>query len=551
MTSKDSEYSQLLDQMLGLYTQENQFLEFKMNFVEVDRLGQYISALSNGACLQNQEKGYLFMGIDDDTHDIKGSTFNYLTQKALGNQDLELYLRRMVEPRIDFKFEDFQYNGETRIVVLSVPAAEGAPTTYKKIPYIRINSQTTSLLPYTDWLRTIYNSQTDWTKQIVEEATLEDLDPDALRIAKEGYLQRFPNYADEAPNWDTTTFLDKARLTINGKITRTTLLLVGKPESVHLLNHISQIVWRLQSEEETASDIFTIPYLLSTDNLLHRIRNYRIKIFPQNSLIPADVWKYDIESILEALYNCIAHQDYTLNRRVVVTEHPDELIFSNYGSFFEGRFEDYFTGTKTPTKYRNPFLTQAMVNLKMIDTQGYGIHKIFQSQRKRFLPMPQYEQAEFNQVILHIPGAVLNADYSRLLMEHADITLTEAYLLDRVQRRLPITADALKMLRKKQLVEGRASSLFISSSVAQITKQKAQYSKNKGLDDNYYKQLILKAIEDNGTMSRQEINDLLWTKLPEILTPEQKTHKISYLLAILRKAGKIQQAPKKLWVVKL
>lgn len=545
----NTDYSQLLQQVLQEYNTENRFVEFKSNYQEINALGRYISALSNGACLDNKDYGYLFFGVDDSSHEVKGTTFDIAQTKAVGNENAELYLRRMITPKLAFRVEDFIYQNGKRVVVVIIPAASGEPTTYMQKPYIRVNSQTTELSPYIDWLRTIYNSKDDWTKVIIPEATIHDLDPKAIFQAKEGYKSRFPQYAKEVDQWSDSTFLDKAKLTINGQITRAALLLIGKEESAHYLDHIAQIVWRLQTEEENAGDIYSVPFLLSANALLQRIRNYRIKIYPRNSLIPAEVWKYDTESILEALYNCIAHQDYTRNGRIVVTEHKDELVFTNQGTFFEGSYEDYYEGTRTPNKYRNPFLVQAMVNLKMIDTQGYGIHKIFLSQRNRYLPMPEYDKSVKDQVVLHMPGAVINPDYSVLLFEKADINLTEAYLLDRVQRHEPVSDEGLELLRRKKLVEGRKSALFISSSVAKITKQKAQYSKNKGLDDDYYKQLILRAIEDNGTMGRQEITELLWVKLPEVLTDKQKSSKIANLLSSLRAAGKIKVAPKKQWVI--
>jgi ATP-dependent DNA helicase RecG len=163
--------------------------------------------------------------------------------------------------------------------------------------------------------------------------------------------------------------------------------------------------------------------------------------------------------------------------------------------------------------------------------------------------MPWYDKSELDKVVLHVPGTVIDADYSLLLYENTDITLTEAYLLDRVQRKEVISDEALALLRKKKLVEGRKNSLFISNKVAKITKQKAIYSRNKGLDDDYYKNLILQAIRDNGSMSRRDITDLLWDKLPEILEDAQKSSKIANLLTALRKAEKIMKAPKKLWVL--
>lgn len=98
-----------------------------------------------------------------------------------------------------------------------------------------------------------------------------------------------------------------------------------------------------------------------------KICNYRFKIYPNNTLIPIEVCKYDEKIILEALHNCIAHQRYQSNCRIIVTEKEECLEFWNAGDFFEGKYEDYIKGIKTPKKYRNPFLVQAMVNIKIID----------------------------------------------------------------------------------------------------------------------------------------------------------------------------------------
>lgn len=546
MAMDNEQYTALLKEQLERYDDETRHLEFKSNYQDEDRLGKYISALSNGACLSNLEYGYLFFGVNDATHEVAHTKFDYAHAKV-GNQDLELYLRQMISPKINFKIEEFLYEEKERVVVFVIPAATGEPTTWKGKPYVRVNSQTTELTPYTDWLRTIYNSQVDWTKVIVEDATLDDLDEEAIKLAKEGYAKRHPEYAKDMETWSLATFLDKAKITINGKVTRTALLLLGKEESAHHLNHIAQIVWRLQTDEETAGDIYTIPFLLSANRLLGRIRNYRIKIYPRNSLVPAEIWKYDTESILEATYNCIAHQEYARNARIVVRETTRELVFTNQGSFYEGKYEDYFEGNKTPENYRNPFLVQAMVNLKMIDTQGYGIHKMFKSQRERYLPMPVYDKTDPDKVILHMPGMVIDKDYSLMLLENSDLTLTQAYLLDCVQRKAYISDSAFEMLKKMRLIEGRRNAFTISSKIAKVTQQKATYSKNKGMDDTYYKDFILEAIKHNGSMSRKDIVELLWDKLPEVLTESQKTSKIANLLTALRKGDKIILGAKKQW----
>ena len=306
---KNEKYTELLKEQIATLKKENRFLEFKSNHQDYNRLGKYISALSNGACLDHQDFGYLYFGVEDQTLQVKGTTFDVSKQKAEGNQSLEIYLRRMISPKITFEIDEFLFEGKLRIVVFIIPAAAKEPTCYMNKPYIRVDSHVTELTPYTDWMREIYMTDIDWSAQIIEGASIDSLDPTAIQEARKGYKERFPMLATESDSWSDEVFLDRAKLTINGQITRTTLLLVGKEESTHYLNHIAQIVWKCFQDGKTFGDIFYIPFLLSTTKVLNSIRNYRFKIYPQNSLIPAEVWKYDTNTILECMHNCIAHQN--------------------------------------------------------------------------------------------------------------------------------------------------------------------------------------------------------------------------------------------------
>ena len=86
--------------------------------------------------------------------------------------------------------------------------------------------------------------------------------------------------------------------------------------------------------------------------------------------------------------------------------------------------------------------------------------------------------------------------------------------------------------------------------MAGATGQKAEYTRNKGFDDEYYRDLIMKALEQHERMSRPEINALLMNKLPEALTEKQKLSKIGHLLTYLRQSGKIEIGDKKQWQLK-
>ena len=548
--SKDKEYTALLTKQIAVIGKEVRSLEFKSNYQDADRLGKYISALSNGACLDNEDYGYLYFGVEDETLKLLGTTFDVSRIKAKGNQNLEIFLRQYITPKIDFKIEEFHDESGKRYVVFIIPAAKGEPTCFMNIPYVRIDSSVSDLRPYTEWMRSIYNSQKDWTAEVIEDATMDDLDKDAIAKAREGYKQRFPNLAKECDGWDDKVFMDKACLTIGGKITRATLLLVGKETSAYKLNHIAQIVWKCFQDGQVFGDIYTIPFIRTTSELLGRIRNYRFKIYPKTSLIPAEVWKYDTESILEGMHNSIAHQNYEARARIIVTERQDSLIFQNDGNFYDGDYKQYITGEKTPKSYRNPALVKAMVNIKMIDTQGYGIHKMFQSQKNRYLPMPDYDLSTSNVVILNLPGAIIDENYSLMLLANQDLTLTDAVLLDQVQKGHPIASEAIAMLRKRKLIEGRIPHIYVSKNIAQATDQKVEYSKHKGLADKKCEALLLDSLKDHGSLSKQEIERLLWDLLSDQLDEKQKKTKVYNILRKLRESGQIineTKGNKSLW----
>ncbi len=545
----------LLEELVAQPT-ETEWVEFKLNrgSISNEQMGEYVSAMSNGATISNQPFGYLVWGVNDGTQAIAGTNFSFALAKQ-GNQNLELWLRNLLHPRINIEIFEFDYIGR-HIVLIRIPAARGEPTHFQKKAYIRIGSNKTDLRNFPDYIRIIYNSQEDWSARIIENATIDDLNPEAVSLALEKYKERNTrsSFFDQIDTWDLRSFLDKAKVTIKGKITNTAIILLGKEESSHfLLPSMAEITWKLETEEK-AYEHFGPPLLLNTSRVLQQIRNVKYKFFPDNELLSITVDKYDTRSILEAMNNCIAHQDYSLNSRIIVTEKIDKLIFSNAGNFFEGSPEDYTAGDKTPERYRNSWLANAMVNLGMIDRLGYGIHTIYLAQRKRFFPMPDYLLSERNKVILQIYGHAIDENYSKLLIERKDLPLDRIVLLDKVQKKQIITEKAATILRKDKLIEGRKPNYFVAASVAEATNDKASYIKNKAFDKAYYKDLIVEFIVKYKHASRDDIDNLIMDKLSDILNETQKRNKIRNLLYEMSKKDKIicnqsKSTAKPMWVL--
>lgn len=529
----------LLQQLINEW--ENELVEFKQvdESYPTSKIGQYFSALSNEANLHNHEKAWLIFGIDNTTRTVVGC--NYRKDKE-HLQSLKYQIAQGTEPSITFRDIHELHTEKGRVLLLEIPAApQGMPIAWNGHYYARAGESLTHLgLDKLDRIRQQVGSS-DWTAQIVPAATIKNLDPAALKKSREAFAHKYANRFElnEVLGWSDEVFLDRAKLTIDGQITRAALLLVGSSESTHYLSpYPAQLTWKLVGEER-AYEHFSPPFLLTTSLLYNKIRNVQLRILPANELVAIELAKYDQKIVLEALHNCIAHQDYSRHGRIIVTEYLDRLTLENLGSFYEGKPDDYVSGHKTPRKYRNPFLVQAMTELGMIDTMGYGIHEMYTGQARRYFPLPDYDLKEPQAVKMTIYGHIVDLAYTRMLIQKTDLTFDEIIALDRVQKHLQLPDEMIKHLRKEKLIEGRKPNFHVSAFVADATATQTDYIHTRAQDNAYYQKLIIDYLEKFHSASRKEIDKLLWTKLSDALDKTQKLKKIDNLLTHLRNKGEI------------
>lgn len=500
-----------------------------------DDIISYVSALAN------MEGGIFIIGVKDGTLDIVGIVDFHDYTPENGR-------RRILGKCTNLDSEGFQVESLTTsdsdktIWIFHVPRHRPRLPVYAHdTAWQRLEDSLVELRP--ERLSAILAEplgENDWSAKVVDGATLADLDLQALAKAREKFMEknRTASFASEIDGWDDLTFLDKAKVTIQGKITRAALLLLGRNESSHfLLPNPAQITWKLDTEEK-AYEHFAPPFLLTTTEVQRRIRNIKYKIFPDNYLLAAEVNKYETRVILEALHNCIAHQDYLAGARITVTEKVDRLIFENSGCFYDGKPEDYFFGDRTPRRYRNPWLAQAMVNLGMIDTVGHGIHSMLLSQRQRYFPLPDYAKSTPDQVVLEIFGYLIDENYTKLLLERQDLSLNKVILLDRIQKRQEITNDAAAKLRREGLIEGRKPHFFVSARIAKAMGAGAAHTRSRGLAKKKLKEFVLQHLRELGPTSRAELEELLFEMLPADLTKVKKQNKVKNLLSEMRATDK-------------
>ena len=549
------ELKEILAKLQSL-TAETEVVEFKeaANSYDFTKLGKYFSALSNEASLKGNHCAWLVFGVENKKHAIVGSMYRS-QRKDLDS--LKGEIANKTTNRITF-IEIHELNlPEGRVVMFQIPAApKGIPIAFDGHYYGRDGEELVPLnLEEIERIRAQSTTE-DWSAVIVPDATIEDLDEEAIRVARINFKNKFPEKASDVDLWDDEKFLNKAKVTIKSKITRTAILLLGKEESECLLNPVdAKIRWLLKDSKGNDKDysIEGCPMLLAVDKIYAKIRNLKYRYIKDGTLFPDEVGQYEPFTIREAINNCIAHQDYTKHGRINVIEMEDQLIFTNYGSFIPGSVERVVKEDAPEEHYRNRFLAAAMFNLKMVDTAGGGIRKIFNFQRERFFPMPDYDLSE-GKVKVTIMGKVLDLEYAHLLAENKDLLLEEIIMLDKVQKKLPLTEFEEKRLKTRKLIEGRKPNYFIGIRVAQKTGQKATYSKNKAFDKAYYLDLIVKAINEHKSLNRNEVDELLWKKLPDWMTDKQRKTKINHLLSELRtknilvNESGIDTKPK--WVIK-
>ncbi|MGC4057084.1 MAG: putative DNA binding domain-containing protein [Chitinophagaceae bacterium] len=507
----------------------------------------YVSAIAN------MKGGALVIGVEDTTLDIVGiQDFSVYTAESL---KLRLIKECVYLSDEGLDIEEVKSDDTNKTVwIIHIPKHQfRLPVIAHKKRWQRIGDSLVEMQQSRlDAILNEVKSSEDWTAVVVSGASFSDLDPIAIEKARKEYVKRNPKYADEIDSWDDSKFLDKAKLTIKGGITRTALILLGKEESEHFLGSFVKIRWNLKtvSGEDKDFEIFSIPFILNVDEVYKKIRNLRYRYLRDGTLFPDEVLRYDPFNIREPLNNAIAHQDYTKGARINIVEFEDDhLVFSNYASFLPKSVRDVVLSDTPEEVYRNPFLVEAMKNLDMIETQGGGIRKIFNIQSRRFFPLPDYDLSE-GKVKVTIVGKVLDEDFARILVKNPDLSLSDIMLLDKVQKKQQLTDIEFKYLKKLGLIEGRRPNVFLAYKVIEPVNNEAlkqEYIANRSFDDEYFKELILKYIKKSEQVKRGSLDDFIMPKLSAVLTEKQKKAKVTNLLSALRMAGKIKNTGYGTW----
>lgn len=545
MTSKE-----LQQYLLREFPQENARCEWKEmknlknSFAgdEKDDVISYVSAIAN------MEGGHLVIGVQDKTLEIVGtdlSKFNLNAQSAAW---------KLIEHCTNLSSEGLSIDEYTTedthktVWIIHIPKhLPRRPVYAHKKAWQRIEDSLVEMTP--ERLAAILEEPVfaakDWSAEIVPNATIADLDELAIAKArimfKKVHSSNIP--AEEIDAWTVEDFLSNSGIMVDGKLTRAAIILLGKTVSAFKLRPaVVEVTWTLRDEHQDVVDYehFTVPFILTVDKILSKIHNLTMRELPGGTLFPETMKQYDDYTIREALHNAIAHQDYTLQQRISFVENPGWLYYANGGSFIPGTLQKALE-TKGPQRhFRNECLCRAMVNFNMIDTVSRGIKKMFNEQRRRHFPMPDYEIDMLNKEVgVTIYGNTINEKYTQLLKDNDTLTLEDCILLDAVQKGHRISEENVLALLNRGLLEGDTSEYSISLDLAKKTKQLPDYTRNRGLDKAKLQQMILQYLQNASSAGakRDAIFDYLKDVLPKTKTIEQQERMVGNILVEMKEVG--------------
>ena len=515
-----------------------EFKEAKTNYSFKD-IGKYFSALGNEANIRDRKEAWLIFGVTNKK-EIIGTEY----RKDGSLQRLKKEIVIGTNERLTFmEIYELELEGK-RIVAFQIPPAlRGIPTTWNGAAYAREDESTCPLpMDKVDLIRSQVG--VDWSKEIVENADMDDLDPEAVNYARTLFIKKqkaSKKSTEMLEKMSNIEILNKAGLLIKGKVTNTALILLGKEESLYLFDgFIPRITWTLYNGDGSAKayEHFDMPLLLAVDKTYAKIRNEKYRyIAGQQTLFPDEVDQYDPDVVKEILNNCIAHSNYQLRGKINVEEFEDRLVFINEGNFIPETVEQALEEGYKPPYYRNGFLCHAMVNLYMIDTNAMGIPMMYQIQRDKCFPLPTYDLEDINRVKVTLYGKILDRNYTQLLHSNGDLDLHTVFLLDKVQKKEVISKEEYSLLRKAGLVEGRYPHIFVSYKVANMVGKPVEYVKNKGLDKDVYEQLVINALKTMTNAKVSDIKAVLEGALPAIMDEKQQTKKVSNILQAMKREG--------------
>lgn len=334
--------------------------------------------------LCNEKGGRLVIGMHDDfPHKVKGTQ---QAINAIGQLESDIYRDLGIRPDIYELYDEKQ----KRVLVIEVPSRPaGKVYKYEDVPLMRVGEE---LKPMDDktYLSIIQEQEPDFSEQYCLEATMDDLDENAIRVLKGKYARKQHNPSFISISNEQA--LSDLKLISNGKITNAAILLVGKESSIEQYFPQAKVFLEYRKTEAQVEynnrKVFGQPFYILIDQLWNAINERNESIPVREGSYIFDIPYFNEMVIREIVNNAFAHRDYRKNSEIVIKLYPTKMEIINAGGFPQGvTLENLLTVPSTP---RNRLLSDVLSKTGIVERSGQGIDKIFLYTLAEGKPEPNY-----------------------------------------------------------------------------------------------------------------------------------------------------------------
>lgn len=359
------EYLQELLQRLIALGREEEWFEFKKNWFEERGVGEYISALANSAAQKRQDYGYLIWGVDDQSHEIVGTDFDF--QRSVKGEPLQHFLARQLTPANLFSFHEVWLEGQ-RLVVLEIAKAERVPTAFAGKRYMRIGSSKVDLAKYPDREADLFFILRNQEKSMTTlESEYQDL----------SFTKLFTYYAGRGISLKEETFRKNlGLLTKNGRYNLLAQLL---SDDSHIPIRVSIFAGKDKASPlRSVKEFGNTCILISLDKILAYadVLNF-VQVDERDRVVERkEVTLFDFAALREAVINSFVHNHWVEGIAPSITFFSDRVEVMSRGTLVpEQTLEGFFLGESVPVNRR---LSDIFLQLHISERLGRGIPTITQ-----------------------------------------------------------------------------------------------------------------------------------------------------------------------------
>jgi ATP-dependent DNA helicase RecG len=469
-----------------------EFKEAKSSF-DYGKLANYCSALAN------EGGGRIILGVTDKRpRRVVGSRAFLEPGRTVAQ------LTRSLQFRIEF--EEIQHPHGRVLVFTAPPHMLGVPVQHEGIYWARAGDELRPMPP--DQLRRIFDEAApDFSAQLHPQAVLSDLHPVLIEQFRAMWRRKSNNAALDRLSHQQ--LLEDAELAFEGKLTMAALILAGTKVALGRYLAQAEVIFEYRSTEASLAHQQRIEYrqgflgildsLWTTLNLRNETLHY------QEGLFIGDIPAFNESVVREAILNAVAHRDYRRPESVFVRQFPRKLEIVSPGGFPDGITVDNLLWKQSP---RNRRISEACAKCGLVERSGQGANRMFEESIKEGKPQPDFTGTDAHQVAVTLRGEIQNPEFLRFLEKVgkdrlASFTTSDLLILDSIQRDVALSAELqarVPHLLEQGIIErigrGKGARLIFSRGLYGHLGKAGSYTREKGLDRETNKALLLKHIEE-------------------------------------------------------